>query len=778
MFELAPAVGMSGNYQIKNSLRFNSADSASMTRAFAASGTTATFSFWLKRTSLSTVQRLFGWTNGVNASFGIQITAADQIDFWNYASGFNARKTTSAVLRDVSAWYHVVCVQDTTNATGEDRLRIYINGVRQTSFSASTIPTQNLATYLGTSATWAVDGTNGYVAEYNFIDGQALDATYFGKTDSVTGQWIPKKYVGTYGTSGFYLPFDDGTSTTTLGYDRSGNANNWTLTNFSVAAGVNNDWMQDTPTNNFCTLNPLQNAIAPTNGAVALTSSTTNYSGISTFTMTSGKWYWECTLIGGSVFPMFGIVRNSIASNSSFWATTLGYAYYYDGTKYNNSVSTAYGAAYTTNDIIGVAFDADAGSLTFYKNGVSQGVAFTGLTSGDFAPAIGQGSNVSVSMAVNFGQRAFAYTPPTGFKALCTKNLPTPTVKKGSKHFNTVTWIGDGTGTTKSITGVGFAPDFVWVKNRSAATANLLYDAVRGAGNNKELVSNSTVAEGGENPDVYDYLSSFDSDGFTSTWSGSNTRAYFNNSGNSYVAWNWKANVPAVSNTDGTITAQVSANPTAGFSIVTYTANGIAGATVGHGLGVAPSMIIIKQRGGAGTGWHVYHASANASPATGRCLLNTTDAWATDSTAWNNTNPSTSVFTLGTSAAANYAPSYTYVAYCFAEVPGYSKIGKYTGNGSTDGPFVYCGFKPRYVMIKRTDVANNWHVYDTARDTYNAGQALLYQNAPVAEAAFVALDFLSNGFKVRTTDVGFNASGGTYIFMAIADVPFKYSTAR
>jgi len=312
----------------------------------------------------------------------------------------------------------------------------------------------------------------------------------------------------------------------------------------------------------------------------------------------------------------------------------------------------------------------------------------------------------------------------------------------------------------------------VWIKNRTAAESNQLVDAVRGA--TKALMSNETSAE----TTWTNGLTSFDSDGFTL---GVNNR--YNDTGYNYVAWNWKAGGTGVSNTAGTITSTVSANTTSGFSIVTYTGVGNAGDTVGHGLGVAPSMIFIKWRtGGTTQDWIVYHASIGA---TKLLELSTTDAEATSITRFNNTTPSSTVFTLGTSSTVN-ASTYTYVAYCFAAVPGYSAFGSYTGNGSTDGPFIYLGFRPKFVMFKSTGV-QDWVILDSARDTYNVAGNYLRPNSSGAEnggstpTTSTYEDFLSNGIKLRNnaSSSGYNNTNGvTYIYAAFAESPFQFANAR
>ena len=323
-----------------------------------------------------------------------------------------------------------------------------------------------------------------------------------------------------------------------------------------------------------------------------------------------------------------------------------------------------------------------------------------------------------------------------------------------------------GTGATQSISnavnGVSMQPDFVWFKRRSAAENHWLTNSVTGS--TKGLFSNLTDAEATRT----DQLTSFNTNGFSL---GADTAGYTNINGNSYIAWQWKAGGTAVSNTAGSITSSVSANTTAGFSVVTYTGTG-ANATVGHGLGVAPSMMILKNRSSA-VNWRIYHASlANASTTLD---FTTAAADGTNATTFNATAPTSTVFSLGTSSVVNGSGNLQ-VAYCFAAVAGYSAFGSYTGNGSADGPFNYLGFRPRFIMLKRTDSAGNWTVYDSTRSPYNASTYVLYPNLSNAEDASTDhFDWLSNGFKMRSTNQ--NTSGGTFIYMAFAQNPYKYVTA-
>jgi hypothetical protein len=336
--------------------------------------------------------------------------------------------------------------------------------------------------------------------------------------------------------------------------------------------------------------------------------------------------------------------------------------------------------------------------------------------------------------------------------------MPYTVVDKGSKYFNTITYT--GTGASNARTGVGFQPDWVWIKGRSGATDHGIYDAVRGV--QKQLESNTTTAETTETTG----LTAFGSDGFTV-----GALAQLNTSSATYVAWNWLGANTTASNTSGTITSTVSANTTSGFSVVSYTGNGTGGATVGHGLGVAPKMVIVKRRNGVDD-WYVNHTSASAT-AGSYLKLNSTQAVITGSaTRWNNTNPTSTLFTIGTDAGLN-ASGGTYIAYCFAEVKGFSKFGSYTGNGSSNGTFVYTGFKPAFIMTKESNAGAgaNWFMVDNKRNTFNVVNNLLDANLSDAERNANIYDFYSNGFKDR---LGLG-SGNPFIYMAFAENPFVSS---
>jgi hypothetical protein len=616
------------------------------------------------------------------------------------------------------------------------------------------------------------------MADVNFIDGQALTPSSFGETDATTGVWKPKAYTGgSYGTNGFYLKFADnsGATATTIGKDSSGNGNNWTPNNISVTAGATYDSMIDTPTpyitdgvynvGNYATLNPLAvvTGSTPTLSNGNLTTVTgvagAGYSMATIALPSSGKYYWETGASSTAGGMLNGIAPYSTTMNA-FTGTAC--SYYSDGTKYVNGVNSAYGSAYTTNTI-GVAVDIDSGTVTFYRDNVSQG-AITYAGANLFAFVSDGSSSNSSTFDVNFGQRPFTYTPPSGFKALNTQNLPTPTIAAGNAYMNIALYTGNGT--SQTVTGFGFNPDFVWHKGRSVAYSHNLVDILRG--NSNVLATDATVAE--SNPGAQLDLAT---GGATVTYRAAN--AANNQSSATYVIWGWKANGAGTVNNVGTIQSNVSANTTAGFSVVTWTGvTSPTNSTIGHGLGVAPSLIIVKDRSAAGA-WNVYHTSLGAGA---YVQLNNTGASVTgDTTRWNNTSPTSSVFTTG----SNFAIASNWVAYCFAAVAGYSAFGSYTGNGSADGPFVFTGFRPRYILFKRTDGAGgNWFIRDTARDPYNTTSLTLYPNLSDAEfnATGNTVDILSNGFKLRSSSSGANGSGETIIYAAFAENPFKYSLAR
>jgi len=757
-------------YNISRSVRLRSSASAYFNRTLTTptSGTTWTWSAWVKRGALSVESQLFS----AGAAVSDQVFFQSSTDVLIVYLGANTL-VTSQVFRDPSAWYHIVLQVDTTQATASNRVRLYVNGVQVTAFSSTSYPTQNATTKfnsasahnIGRYQAGASGYFDGYLTEINFIDGQALTPSSFGETDILTGVWKPKKYAGTYGTNGFFLNFSDNSSNTatTIGKDYSGNGNNWTPNNISVTSGSTYDSMLDVPTlwadggngrGNYCVLSPIMPGVATGGGAVYgvkdgnLLGGNTGSGGWAIVGSTmaipagSGKFYFECTVGASGQSMSVGVQK----ADSRFTAQYIvgntgdanGYSYCNDGLKYNNG-GTSYGSTAAAGDVIGVAVDASSStaSITFYKNNVSQGTAFTGVT-GDLMPAMSSTSG-SGMCPTNFGQRPFAYTPPTGFKALNTQNLPEPTIKKGNQYFDAKAYTGNGG--TQTISGMQFAPDLVWIKNRGSVTDHGLFDTVRGA--TKRISSNLANAESTE----VNSLTAFTSDGFTV-----GATQDFNQNGVGLVGWQWKEGA------------------TPGFDIVTYTGNGSAGRTVAHSLGVTPAMTIVKDRSNGTNGWPVWHKAFSNSQTL--YLESTTGLLTRDRV----TAVSSTTFTVGSHTEVNNNGN-TYVAYLFAEVAGFSKFGSYTGNGSSDGPMIFTGFRPRFILLKRTDTTGNWNMYDSARSPRNADTKVLYPNLSNSEDASTDhFDWLSNGFKMKSTNQ--NTNGGTFIFAAFSENPFKYSLAQ
>ena len=735
--------------------------------------------------------------------FGNGATTYDAFPFYMSSGNLVTYLSSTASSWDVSnaqviatsipttTWSHVALTRSGST------FRAYFNGVQAYTFTSSA------SIYQSTNAITIAKGQGGFyfagsISNLRFVKGTALYTSNFTPpiqplTAVTNTQLLTLQSSTVIDNSANNIPITNTGSVAMsaatpftqpdLTADYSGLGNNWTPNNISLTAGITYDSMIDVPTNwpdggngrgNYCVLNfldkfsgnVLSNANLYTNGLGLVRS---------TFGMTSGKWYWEVIIQAAS--SITGLATSAAAQNQYLGLNAFGWGYYgANGNKYNSGTNSAYGATFTTNDIIGVAFDADVGTLTFYKNGVSQGVAYSGLTSGPYYAACSDNGSVATAFAYNFGQRPFSYTPPSGFSALNTQNLVTPTILNGARFMAATTYTGNATINTdikSSSTNSGnnplsitFQPDLVWIKSRSNATNNNLFDSVRTATN--YLISNSTAA----NASNANTLTAFNVDGFRLGTDAGSIGVNINT--NTYVGWQWNAGsgsstVP----TGGSITPTgASINVSAGFSIIAYTGTG-ANATVPHGLGVAPSMIIFKRRSSTAN-WAVYHSSIGN---TGALALDLTIATDTNIAYFNNTSPNSTVFTVGTGNSINASTS-TYVSYCWAPIVGYSSFGIYTGNGSADGPFIFTGMRPRWILRKRTDTTAYWILYDTSRNPYNIVGEDLYPNDTLAGSNDFTMDILSNGFKIRGTGANINASGGTYIYAAFAENPFKLSRAR
>jgi len=778
-------------YEIDNSLRFRGAQYLSRTPGSAGNRKTWTWSGWVKRGELGAYQNIFTGGTTSPAYDGFRFTSADQLQFYQEGAT-TTNLITTAVFRDVSAWYHVVLKLNSTVSEAA----IFVNGVEQT--VTGTQPTntdRNINNIIPHAiGAEAVNSTflqpiEGYMAEIHFVDGQALDPTTFGEYDT-RGVWVPKLVKGVnYGTNGFYLDFSDPAN---IGTDRSGNGNNFTATGFSTSS----DWVTDSPTRNETLFNPLTRLLGNIYSYSGITGALRSFGGGSNgggnkcfpsiTPISNGKVCWHSYTFteyigacyhGLGYFPNQEFTSNGggfpskqISINTSGNFTQAGLP---QTPSYTNPICTSQ-SSNPGSFYLWVSWNIDTGNLWAVS---SSSATFPGWN-GD--PAAGTGAQVTncfpptdVELAQFIYQTALGGTftgeifsggdwVPDGFNLLSATTVGQVPITNPSKHFQTVLYTGNGS--TQSITGVGFQPDFVWIKGRTNTTNHVLVDSVRGA--TEVLESDSTTDEYTDAQSV----KSFDADGFTLGTSNdvNNSAAGFN----SYVAWCWKAGGTPVTNNAGSISAQVSANPSAGFSIVSYTGTGST-ATVGHGLGVPPQMLIVKRRDSAGYSWNVYHESTGN---TGVMYLDATDAFATDSTRWNNTSPTSTVFSIGSGAALSGSGG-TFIAYCFAEVEGYSKFGSYTGNNTTDNVFVYCGFSPAWILIKSSATGGtgyDWRIYDNKRNTYNPVDNHLEANQSLAEdgdSRINPIDFLSNGFKIRQSyaEVGSNT---TYIFAAFAEHPF------
>jgi len=622
----------------------------------------------------------------------------------------------------------------------------------------------------GTSWTTAYVGF-GNSSTYNTVSWASVGSHRYwrmNKTNAATGGGYYQEVLfyevdsSGYGTNGFYLNFADnsGVTATTLGKDSSTRGNNWTPNSFSVTAGVTNDSLVDSPTiygtdtgaggevrGNYAVLNQLQKSGATiTNGNLDFSLATTYSQCMSNIAVSSGKWYCELTVNAPGY--LIGIAQATQSFPATYGVSKLWYSSngnFYDGT--TNSGSP--GVTYTTGDIIGFALDLDSATTTLkgYKNGTLAGTIAFGISGSWYMGfAVGDGT-ASRTGSWNFGQRPFNTSAPSGYKALCTTNLTTPTIKKPNTAMDIVTYT--GTGASLSNTSLNFSPDLVWLKSRSAATDHALYDSVRGA--TKDMASNTIAAETTQAQG----LTSFDSAGFTI-----GTLAKINTASATYAGWAWDESV------------------TAGFDIVSYTGTG-ANRTIAHALGVVPKLIIVKDRNSAAFDWVTYHSNMNATPQNGYLSLNATSAYTALAGIWNSTAPTSSNFSVGTNTAVN-ANGDNYIAYLWSEVEGFSKIGSYTGNASADGPFVWCGFRPKFIMYKRTDTTGNFYIQDTSRDTYNYSRQSSSPNSASADytAGGNEIDILATGFKLRTASADQNGSGGTIVFAAFAETPFKYARAR
>ena len=801
-------------YLINHSMRLNGTNAYLSKTNFGSSDNTSkrTFSTWIK------------YCNDVTAASYTHIVGAGASNIDGF--GFNQSETLqflrlgvsthngTANIRDVSGWYHFMFTWDHTAGNWY----IYINGQQDATGSTSGALTKmgqsgqtntigkrsNQATYI-----------HGYLADTVFLDGVIKPVSDFGETKESI--WIPKDVSDTlslsdFGTNGYYLNYADSSD---LGKDVSGKGNHWTSNNLAAE-----DQVPDSPTNNFATMNAVDDSsMNYSEGNLRPTPASDYKATRGTIGIpTSGKWYFEARVItggGGNIQDqMIGVATSSnVLEGTSPYPQAFTFGVGYVGSGQINRAGSANQTSLTAlsaGTIVGVAVNVDDNEVQFYLNGSAVGTAkqlvstsepnfpmFVGATNrssqfnfgqdSTFAGAISAGGNADAN-----GTGDFAYAPPSDHLALCTFNLSDPTIdpngstpENPTDHFNTLLYTGDGA-TSRSITGVGFGPDFVWIKCRSHTEDHALSDVVRGA--DRKLETNNTTVEETSTSSPTAVLSAFGSDGFTGPAS---SPGNLNVNSRTYVAWNWKAGGSAVANNDGTIQSSISANTKAGFSIVGYTGNGVGAATVGHGLTKTPELVISKNRDAdqAPNYWHVNHVDLTAADY--NIFLNLTSAQSDV-----NTNYAEGGIGLGDADVINFINGTggansvanankngsNYITYCFHSVDGFSSVGSYLSNNSADGPFSYTGFRPAFLLLKRAQASANWLIFDDKRDTYNQMRYPLFPSANngTYTSNLLHVDFLSNGFKIRNGTYGeTNAPANQkYIYIAFAKQPLKYANAR
>ena len=738
-----------------------------------------------------------GVTNAANnwtslASGSGTITSISQTPNSGYSHSWSAIRVDGTILTDPNDWTvnNLTAAAPTasySSAQGSNITTTEAAKVFDTDDSDYGVATGDLIgfAYSGNSVEMKIQNTDTTQTTLSFYIQPYVSG---GATNS--GSWSNPS-VGTVSSNVWSIPANStGTATFTFpsGYDGVGRLylSGWSsaFRMYSMKAGAADgsgiDSLVDSPTNgtqidsgaggevvgNCCIWNPLGITTSTlTNGNLEVSLNGSSNLVYGSIGVTSGKWYWEVTPTSGSI-GMIGIVDLKVAESLMKYDQTGGiYIYQYQGSLYGglgrSSVNaTSYGTAIAANDVVGVALDMDNGQIQFYKNGSGFGQTSLSLSGKRIAPGFNNGGG-AVAATANFGQRPFSYTAPSGYKALNTANLPTPTIADGSLYFDTKLF--NANNGTQTISGYNFSPDLVWTKSRANSYAHQLWDQVRGA--NKALMPNETSVEANLNNSL-----AFTSDGFTSS---TNNNANYSSGGS--VAWAWDGGTSTVTNNDGSIASQVRANPSAGFSIVSYSGNSTSGATVGHSLNSKPELIIIKATNTA-QGWATYHGSVGANK---YLQLNANGAAATYSGFMNSTEPTTSVFSLGNDNFVNTGSNY--IAYCFAPVAGYSAMGSYSGNGAADGTFIYTGFRPAFILIKASSIAGeDWVILDTSRASSNVSDLLIKANTNEQEFTNSAYntDILSNGFKIRNNNPRFNQSGGTYIYYSVAENPFKSSRAR
>ena len=789
--------GGPSTFEIGKSCIWNGTNDA-MSRTPGSAGNQRTFSqsMWVKRSAISTSGAIavgVGAT-GTGHTVGMFFGSDDTLSAYIYYTGsaWAGQLTSTKTFRDPTAWYHIVLAVDTTQSTDTNRLKMYVNGTQITNLSTAAYPDQNQDLLFNSAVNHEIGSAtvsggsrgnffNGYIAELHWIDGTALTPSSFAETND-EGVWVPKKYTGgSYGTTGFYLDFADGAD---LGDDNSGTGNDWAETNIAAA-----NQSTDTPTNNHCTWNPA----FPNDSNITLSEGARNFSHsggdqrstVGTMFPRTGKWYWEvkvASLGGSSPVGLVGIGQADVISQfdpgdsrHEKTGTSLGYRLG-DGQTYYNDSTASFGNSFALNDIWQCAWDADNGKVWFGKNNTWQnsgdptsGATGTGAFSTTFSSSVNAGggwgptasNEASDVYEARFAEAEWSYSAPTGFKALCTENLPEPAIKDGSTNFQMDDYAGNGGTQSRTFAGNSdMQPDMVWIKAKNTTTGWIAFNAATGVQKYTMLNNRDNLATDSNS------LTAFNTDGYSI-----GTFAAINSSSYTFFTAAWSAGNSGSSNTDGSInTATTFANQTAGMSVGTYTGTGSV-ATVGHGLGATPDFVVVFSQSYGdhkiGVNWEtgvtqfaeriVWDKVDDAFAASTNCI----------------TAGSSTTFTIGSERGINENTE-TFQYYAFREIEGFSKFGTYTGRADANGPYLYCGFSPAMVIMKADKGGEDWIMFNAKTDAYNPliNYAYMNQENAFTNSTNFKVDFLSNGIKIRGTEGRINADGYAIIYMAFAQNPF------
>ena len=810
------------SHQIAHSIRNSAAQSGTLkwTAGTPTSRKKMTMSYWVKRYNTSggsstNLVYTSGTGGGAYMFWGFSVADFDfQTTGGNWSTGY---LTSDNMYRDTSAWYHHVLTFDSTESTQADRLKIYVNGERITSFSV-----ESVTAGIGASEDFSfinqsgivqafgglsgighgTEGTDNQLAEIVFNDGQAYGPDSYGETKN--GVWIPKDPSGlTFGNNGYYLNF---AASGDIGNDVSGNNNDFTVANISA-----HDVMLDSPTfnsdsngGNFPAWSPLiKGAVNLSEGNCRMDCTTTGRSAMTSWAIPPGcptKYYVECLITAKTGYGcIFGLANPDIDLPTSIEADSSmnGFNFVgYGGSDWRtnalvNGVRQGWSSnlGQTVARVMAITIDRVNNQIKCYFDNTLIGngtISISATQKYHIVCSVSGGSAPEVHLNINAGQDStgggdfsagsetdenghgsFQYAPPTGFLALCSANLPTADAVDPAqtdddfpqKLFNTKLYT--GTGSSNALTGVGFQPDWTWVKQRNATNDYKITDSTRGV--TKSIESNTDVAEATDS----NGLTAFGTDGFTV-----GSDSVYNGSSNTFLGWNWRANGGSLTtNNVGNQTSYTQTDPSGAFSITKYVGTGNS-MTVGHGLSVTPGVTIIKDRDAA-VNWMVYTKLIDGSM--DYFFLNSGAAQSASGL----NGPNSSVWDWQSGSSFSNTASRNYILYSFANIEGYCKTGVYTGNANSDGAFVYTGFSPAWLMIKRANGAESFFAMDNKRSTYNVVENIMQLNGPNGESTtdYDALDFLSNGFKLRLSGVGFNGAE-KYLYIAFAENPFQYATAR